>query len=147
MFVKTAILIPLISLVALTSCAGSVKEASHSSGYSAAGSQKVTQKVVTKVETKAGYVFANSEGKTLYTFKKDGASASNCYDGCAASWPPFYATKDAKEWGAFTVIKRNDGSHQWAYQEAPLYFWVGDEKRGDVNGNGIKNVWWVASAK
>jgi len=145
MSIKTVILAPIFALVALSAAAGSYSTDTSDNDYSS-DSGKNSQKVVMKVETNVGHVFANSEGKTLYTFTKDNASKSNCYGGCASNWPPFYAKKDAKEWGAFTVISRNDGTYQWAYQEAPLYFWVGDNKKGDVNGHGIQSVWYVAEA-
>lgn len=105
-----------------------------------------TSAVVSKVETSQGEVFANSEGKTLYTFTKDSQATSNCYGGCAASWPPFYAKKNAQEWGAFTVIERKDNTYQWAYNHQPLYTWVGDQKKGDTNGHGVNQVWFVLPA-
>jgi len=157
MTIKSLIVAPVLSLVALTSFAGSYSTDTYSDDYSDSYAESytettvqiasMTKKIVTKVHTEMGDVYANGEGMTLYTFTKDIASGSNCYDGCAANWPPFYAKKDAKEWGAFTVITRTDGTYQWAYQEAPLYFWVGDQKKGDVNGHGIKNVWYVAAPK
>ncbi len=155
MSIKTIILAPVFSLVALTACAGSYSNESYGSDDSYGSKTKTTQvasatvakKTVTKVETSVGTVFANGDGKTLYTFTKDDAAKSNCYGGCAASWPPFAAKENAKEWDEFTVIERTDGTYQWAYQSAPLYLWVGDQNKGDTNGHGIKNVWYVASAK
>ena len=43
------------------------------------------------VDAAAGKVYANAAGMTLYMFDKDAAGASNCYDACAAMWPPFKA--------------------------------------------------------
>ncbi|OZG70018.1 hypothetical protein BTA51_28230 [Hahella sp. CCB-MM4] len=101
-------------------------------------------RVVSKVNTSIGEVFATAKGMTLYTFTKDGASVSNCYDGCAGSWPPFLAKANAKTWGAFTVIERKDGTYQWAYKNQPLYTWVGDREQGDTTGHGVGKVWYAA---
>lgn len=99
--------------------------------------------VVSKVNTPLGELFANADGKTLYTFTKDGKAKSNCYDACANSWPPFMATKDATGWGKFSIITRKDGTYQWAYADQPLYTWVGDQRQGDTYGQGMGNAWYV----
>lgn len=99
---------------------------------------------VMSVDTDKGAVLAGDNGMTLYTFKKDGDGVSNCYDACAANWPPLAADADAKAEGAYSVIARKDGSMQWAKDGKPLYFWVKDEKKGDTTGDGVKGVWDVA---
>src|SRR5262249_49917000 len=48
------------------------------------------------MDTKAGKVYTDDKGMTLYTFDKDGKGVSNCYDTCAKNWPPFAAAADAK---------------------------------------------------
>ncbi len=80
-------------------------------------------------------VMASKEGKTLYTFDKDAAGKSNCNGGCAAAWPPFIVANSALVGGDFSVVKRDDGAAQWAYKGKPLYFFAGDAKAGDVNGD------------
>lgn len=96
------------------------------------------------VNTDIGEVLASAEtGMTLYTFRRDTADKSNCYDGCAASWPPFEAGRSAKESGAFGIIRREDGSRQWTLNSQPLYFWAGDSERGDATGDGVGGVWDV----
>ncbi|WP_020408617.1 COG4315 family predicted lipoprotein [Hahella ganghwensis] len=119
----------------------------QSSGDYQSGSNEnnaTTGRVVTKVNTSIGTVFANAQGMTLYTFTKDTADASNCYDGCTGSWPPFFAKADAKVWGEFSVIQRKDGTYQWAYKNQPLYTWVGDRQQGDTSGDGVGSVWYAA---
>ena len=44
----------------------------------------------------------------------------------------------------WTVITRDDGSKQWAYQGKPLYTWLKDTKPGDRTGDGVNNAWRVA---
>jgi predicted lipoprotein with Yx(FWY)xxD motif len=88
-------------------------------------------------------VMASKEGKTLYTFDKDAAGKSNCNDGCAAAWPPFMVANPALAGGDFSIVKRDDGAPQWAFKGMPLYFFAGDAKAGDVNGDNQGGVWHV----
>jgi len=100
--------------------------------------------MVKKMETSKGQVLAGAEGMTLYTFDKDSKGMSNCYDTCAKNWPPFIAAKGDKASGAYILIKRKDGSEQWAKNGMPLYYWVKDRKAGDATGDGVNGVWHVA---
>ena len=84
----------------------------------------------------------NAAGMTLYTFDKDAAGKSACNGGCAKNWPPLMAAADAKSAGEWSIITRDDGSKQWAYEGKPLYTWTGDNKPGDKNGNGFANNAW-----
>lgn len=102
------------------------------------------KQAVKQVDTSIGSVYSTVNGMTLYTFSMDTGPVSSCYEACAASWPPFSASAQAKPWGAFTIIVRSDGSYQWAYNEQPLYTWVGDKKEGDTSGHGVGNVWFAA---
>jgi predicted lipoprotein with Yx(FWY)xxD motif len=88
-------------------------------------------------------VLANKEGRTLYTFDKDAPGKSNCYGGCAAAWPPFAVANPALAGGDFTIVARDDGTAQWAYKGKPLYFFAGDAKPGDINGDKQGGVWHV----
>jgi predicted lipoprotein with Yx(FWY)xxD motif len=53
---------------------------------------------------------------------------------CADLWPPFRASARSRPVGDWTVIKRPDGSLQWAYEGFPVYTSVLDERPGDVFG-------------
>lgn len=93
----------------------------------------------------ASSVVKASNGMTLYTFDKDAAGKSNCYGNCADSWPPYAVAAGAKSPGkGLSIIKRRDGTHQWAKDGAPLYLWVGDSNPGDATGDGVGGVWHIA---
>ena len=93
-------------------------------------------------------MFTDQKGMTLYTFAKDSAGKSACNDKCAANWPPLMAEAGDKSMGDWTVIKRDDGSMQWAYEGMPLYTFVMDKKAGDMTGDGkMDGAWKVAKAK
>jgi predicted lipoprotein with Yx(FWY)xxD motif len=63
---------------------------------------------------------------------------------CAQLWPPLTAPADATPQGGWTVIGRDDGSKQRAYDGKPLYTFAKDEKPGETKGEGFNNVWHVA---
>ena len=92
-------------------------------------------------------VLVGADGKTLYVFAKDeaGSGKSTCYDECALNWPPLVAAADAAASGDYTIIERSDGVRQWAYKGAPLYYFAKDEMAGDKKGDGVKDVWKVAT--
>ena len=98
--------------------------------------------------TKFGAVLTDSLGKTLYFFANDAAGVSTCTGGCIAAWPVFYKevlTVDSTLVAAdFGVITRADGSKQNTYKGWPLYYYNQDTKAGDMNGDPVGNVWFVA---
>ena len=98
-------------------------------------------------DTSAGKVYTDHKGMTLYTYDKDEAGKTNCYDKCAANWPPFAAAADAAAEGEWTIVDRTDGTKMWAYEGKPLYTYVDDKKAGDVTGDGKGGVWHVAKAE
>ena len=84
---------------------------------------------------------------TLYTYAKDSAGKSACNYKCAENWPPLAASAADKSMGDWTVIKRDDGKMQWAYQGKPLYTFKMD-KAGEMTGDGkADGAWKVAKAK
>lgn len=93
-------------------------------------------------DTTKGKTLVDSAGMTLYVFAKDEGGKSACTGPCATNWPPLKAAADAKASGAWTLVTRDDGSHQWAYKGKPLYTWTKDKKPGDVTGDGFLNGAW-----
>lgn len=95
-----------------------------------------------------GLYLVDSEGRTLYFFAKDYNGSSSCSGECAKKWPAFYVENPMLGPGLdpedFGVITRSDGGKQLTYKGWPLYYFAGDEKPGDINGDGVKNVWFVA---
>lgn len=90
-------------------------------------------------------MYVDNKGMTLYTYAKDKAGKSMCNADCAKNWPPLMATSADKSTGEWTVIKRDDGTMQWAYDGKPLYTFIMDKKAGDMNGEGkMDGAWKVA---
>jgi uncharacterized surface protein with fasciclin (FAS1) repeats len=88
---------------------------------------------------------SSQAGFTLYTFDNDlGSAGSNCNDGCATNWPPVLVTDDAVSGiPGLSVIERDDGAMQAAFQGRPLYFFAGDAMAGDSAGQGVGGVWFT----
>jgi predicted lipoprotein with Yx(FWY)xxD motif len=93
---------------------------------------------------KSGDTLVDAQGMTLYTFDKDTAGKSACNDRCATNWPPVAADANAQATGKFSVITRDDGTKQWAYDGMPLYRYKSDTKPGDRSGDNLNNVWHAA---
>jgi predicted lipoprotein with Yx(FWY)xxD motif len=89
-------------------------------------------------------ILADASGRTVYTFDKDAQDKSNCAGGCLASWSPFVAKPAAVAQGELGLIDTN-GVRQWTLRGKPLYYFVGDSKTGDRNGDGIGGVWHVVT--
>lgn len=93
-------------------------------------------------------ILSDAAGRTLYTYGRDvpGSGKSACNGPCAQNWPPLLAGGDPKPGGYWSVIKRDDGSQQWAYEGWPVYYYAKDRKSGDRSGDGVNGVWHIIKA-
>lgn len=102
-----------------------------------------------KIQEKEGVgkYFTDTEGMTLYWFKKDTTGVSACEGPCVEKWPIFYRDSvkapDGVKAEDFGTITRGDGKKQTTFRGFPLYYWVNDKKAGDTSGQGVNNVWYV----
>jgi predicted lipoprotein with Yx(FWY)xxD motif len=70
----------------------------------------------------------DEEGRPLYTYDADGRSGkSTCVGECAKEFPPYLAAPNAKAFGDWSIIRREDGGRQWAYQGQALYRFSGQD--------------------
>lgn len=93
-------------------------------------------------------------GYTLYAYTDDKKLESACLGDCLkfwlpAPWDPNAFNPDAKDGGITDTLskkinsaKASDGSRQYAFGDKPLYYYMGDEKPGDTNGNNLANGKW-----
>src|SRR3569623_2900968 len=90
-------------------------------------------------------ILTDSKGMTLYTWDKDTAGTSTCYDKCAQAWPPLLVDASPADSGDFTLVARKDSDKKIvAYKGMPLYLWVKDTKPGDTTGDGVGGTWHTA---
>ena len=98
----------------------------------------------------SGSLIIAESGLSLYTFDNDLLGTSNCIgtpddtDTCAVTWPPLLAGDGAVANDVMTIITRDTGEAQWAYKGRPLYHFSGDTAQGDINGDGLNDVWHLS---
>ncbi len=109
---------------------------------------KATVHIQVKQDAVFGNVLADSAGRTLYFFSIDANGGSGCTGGCVTVWPVFYkenptldTTLTASDFGTIT---RTDGAKQTTYKGWPLYYFQNDPQAGDIKGDGVQNIWFVA---
>lgn len=100
-------------------------------------------------DSSLGEIVVDGEGMTVYMFDNDtqGGDASACEGECAANWPAVTSDGAMPEVDGVTgevgTIMGVDGAMQVTLNGWPLYTFAGDGAAGDVNGQGVNDVWWV----
>lgn len=100
-----------------------------------------------------GMIVTDGEGRVMYRFDGDRPRVSNCDGQCAKTWPivKFTNWKKLKTEGVersrIGFIERKDGSCQLTINGRPMYYFAGDRRPGDANGQGARNAWWVVSPR
>ena len=99
-----------------------------------------------------GNLLVDGNGLTLYTFSNDEPGVSNCVGQCLELWPPFVVEPgsellfgDDMNMDAFGALIDESGRSHITYNDAPLYTFRQDITPGDVNGQGVGNVWFAVS--
>ena len=125
------------------SAGGAYGESSGSSEPAAAGATTVTT-----ADTDLGTVLVDGEGRTLYRFLNDSEGTSSCAEDCLANWPLLPAEGAQASEGAdaslLGTLDRPEGA-QVTYAQWPLYYYAGDQAPGDLNGQGVGDVWYVVA--
>lgn len=99
-------------------------------------------------DTSLGPVLIDGDGMTLYLFTPDDGGAPTCDGSCAERWPPVTVdgdpvAGDGVDASLLDTTERPDGSTQVAYAGHPLYRYALDNAPGDVNGQGVDDVWFA----
>jgi predicted lipoprotein with Yx(FWY)xxD motif len=96
-----------------------------------------------------GDILVDGDGRTLYAFTKDQGDQSACSGQCADNWPALTGTATAGTGVQASMLSASmqaDGNNQVTYDGKPLYYFAGDAKPGDVNGQGVGDVWFALTA-
>lgn len=85
---------------------------------------------------------AKGKGLTLYTLSSEKKGKLNCKGDCLGNWPPLMIKKGQIPTGAknLGVVKRPEGFLQVTWKGFPVYWFAGDKKKGEANGEGLKDV-------
>jgi predicted lipoprotein with Yx(FWY)xxD motif len=108
---------------------------------SGAGGTRVV--MTAKNKTLGKTILVNRQGLTLYSLSVERHGRFICKNAaCLSLWKPLVVAKGVKPTGVSELgtVKRPDGRIQVSYHGGPLYRFVQDRKRGDVKGNGFKDV-------
>ena len=137
-----------------TACTSSHPAASPGGSSSAVGSASPTSSLTVKTQNgPLGNFLTDSSGRALYLFASDTGATSTCSGACASAWPPLTADGSVSASGGaassdVATITRSDGSKQVAYAGHPLYYFAGDSRAGQTNGQGIDGFgarWWLVA--
>jgi predicted lipoprotein with Yx(FWY)xxD motif len=135
------------ALLAIAGCGGATATSTTSAGGGNATTQSPTSSATVMSATVSGHgavLVAGFNSMTLYQFDKDiaGSGTSACTGGCISTWPPLTvpagtspsaASGITGKWG--TIMRTDGKGTQVTYNGLPLYFYSGDTKPGDANGN------------
>ncbi|AWN23586.1 hypothetical protein DKM44_10390 [Deinococcus irradiatisoli] len=119
------------------------------SAFACSAALAATPQLAWKQDPKLGTILTDKAGMVLYLYTKDSENVTNCYDQCAAAWPPLLSdalpTLPDGAPGQLSLVKRKDGQQQVAYNGWPLYYWVRDTKPGDTTGQNVGKVWYAVN--
>jgi predicted lipoprotein with Yx(FWY)xxD motif len=90
--------------------------------------------------------YGDAAGRTLYVYAKDQPGRSLCAGDCAAAFPPALAAPGATPESGWSLVEREDGARQWAWQGHPLYTSAKDQKVGETAGKGEEGGAWRVAA-
>jgi predicted lipoprotein with Yx(FWY)xxD motif len=144
----SAALLAALTVVA-AACGGGGNGSSGSAGTAApatTAAQKAGGTTVAVASSKLGNILVDGDGRTLYAFTKDKGDQSACSGQCAANWPALTGTATAGtgvQASLLSTAMQANGKSQVTYGGKPLYYFAGDAKPGDTNGQGVGNVWFA----
>jgi predicted lipoprotein with Yx(FWY)xxD motif len=147
-----------LALLAIAGCGSSNNNSSsNNSGNASTATPKTTTGRAATVGVASagnlGRILVDSQGRTLYLFKKDSGTKSACFGACATAWPPLRASGNptvgsGANASMIRTATRSDGKPQVVYDGHPLYLFSGDSNPGDTNGQGLNAFgggWFVLS--
>jgi predicted lipoprotein with Yx(FWY)xxD motif len=99
----------------------------------------------------AGNIVVDAKGMSVYFFTKDtnGSGTSACTGACLTMWPPLTTTSATPTvegvTGTVGTITTSDGAKQVTLNGLPLYYYEQDKKPGDILGQGVNDLWYLAN--
>jgi len=110
---------------------------------SAAPTAKMTVVSTAKNAKLGTTILVDRRGMTLYDLSVERKGRFVCTTKvCLSLWHPLTVPRGITPAGVslLATVRRPDGQRQVTYRGAPLYTFTQDGKRGDVKGNGFKDV-------
>jgi predicted lipoprotein with Yx(FWY)xxD motif len=139
-------------LVALLVTAGMLSACGGGASAQKVGRPSANQNVTLNVRTSAQLGdFLVTQDWTLYMYPPDRRTRVTCtkVEGCSTAWPPLFvgaghrviAGPGVKQSLIGTI--RGDGGRIVTYNHWPLYYYIGDRKAGQVEGQAQGFNWYV----
>jgi predicted lipoprotein with Yx(FWY)xxD motif len=98
-------------------------------------------------QSSLGQILIDQDGRTLYAFVNDKGGNAACTADCVAGWPALTGTPDATAGRGLDAARLVTGGDadggQISYNGWKLYYYVGDEEPGDVDGQGVDGNWFA----
>lgn len=102
--------------------------------------------------TALGNTLVDGNGHTLYLFRADTPNRSALSPAGFAVWPAFGSSRTPQAGSGVSAVHiaaiRSDGRRQVTYYGHPLYYFIGDKRSGEANGQGLREfgaLWYVLS--
>lgn len=115
----------------------------------ASGAQHVRLVMTANNTTLGKKILVNRKGMSLYSLSVERKGKFICTGSCLSLWKPLTIARGSVATGVahLSAVMRPDGRRQVAFRGGPLYTFAQDKSRGDVKGNGFKDVgvWRVAT--
>jgi predicted lipoprotein with Yx(FWY)xxD motif len=138
--------------LALAACSNETPPPTQPAASGSGSPSAAASTTVQTADSDLGTILTDGDGMTLYMFLNDTGTTSTCTVGCATTWPAL--TVDGQATAAMGAddsllgtTARDDGTTQVTYNGHPLYHYSGDSAPGDINGEGIGDIWFAVSAK
>jgi predicted lipoprotein with Yx(FWY)xxD motif len=144
-----AVLLAALTVV-LAACGGNDDEGPGTAATAAptTAAQAANGTTVAVAPSKLGDILVDADGRTLYAFTKDKGDQSACSGGCATNWPALTGAATAGtgvQAALLSTAMQANGDAQVTYGGRPLYYFAGDAKPGDTNGQGVGDVWFAVT--
>ncbi len=103
------------------------------------------------VDGKSQSILVDPKGMTLYYFTPDKGGKVTCTGACLTTWPPLVATDPSRlaggpgVTGTLGTVMNPNNQPQITYNTWPMYFYMKDQKPGDVTGQNVGGRWFVAT--
>jgi predicted lipoprotein with Yx(FWY)xxD motif len=154
MHTKSIALVPALLAGAgfLSACTSAGHATSATATTAPAAAAAAAGAVTVKVsDSSLGPILTDQNGRTLYAFTHDKGATSTCTAGCIATWPALISRGPAgvgsgAQASLLSQTTRAEGTTQATYNSWPLYYYVGDQAPGDVDGEGSGGVWFAVGS-
>ncbi len=149
------VLVTLVFALFLAACGGSPGTSPTTAGLaptsdaSTPGTSAAAE--LTTATSSAGEIVVDGKGMSVYFFTTDvkDSGKSACEGPCVAAWPAVTTTSDSPAvdgvTGTVGTITAAGGQKQVTLNGLPLYYFAQDTEPGDIKGQGVNDVWHLAS--